>query len=351
MSPRPILAGLLAVFATSARADFVNVGSIVLDNYSDFNNGQKAGANFTIHYELSDAFNQQDCIGRDSLRWIQLLRLNKTVMFGDTSTPDPNRPFIDPRKDQFVPGAPGDKGDDQPFYDLTYPTAADVGKNDKVIVNGSGAYLLDQPRIGLGARPFSFTAVTLLVSIHPDQQLYVLGGVRWGFGVADDVLGSVTLRGPEYVAGNSALITPFNRALAQDFPGWVIKLPKDLCPDEQPAVSLRTTPVPALPAGVLAVIGGVILLVRREKTAATGGDREGTGQRHREAPMGKGRGQITRPERGRLRSTPAPGSMQRSWPAASPAARSPPGRCRRAGLRTGTVRAGCPRPASSPRAR
>ena len=268
MSPRMILAGLFAVLTTiSARADFVNVGSITVDTFSDFNNGQRAGANFTIHYTLNDAFKMQDCVTRDSLRWIQMLRLSKTVMFGDSSTPDPNRPFIDPRQGQFVPGAPGNKGDDLPFYDLTYPTAATVGQNDKVIVNGSGVYMLDQPRIGLGARPFSFTAVTLLVSIHPNQQLYVLGGVRWGFDVAGDFLGSVTLRGPEYVAGNSALITPFNRALAQDFPGWEIKLPKDLCPDVQPAVDLRTTPVPAPPAGVLVAVGGLVLIARRQKAA------------------------------------------------------------------------------------
>src|SRR5262245_43245988 len=121
---------LACMSAAPAQAGFINVGSLVIDKFTDSNNGKKAGADFTMHYQLNDEFDKQNCVTRDSLRWLQMIRLSKPIKFGDELTPD--RPFIDPRKDQFTPGAPNDKGDDLPFYDLTYATADDVGKKDKV---------------------------------------------------------------------------------------------------------------------------------------------------------------------------------------------------------------------------
>lgn len=270
-SLRVVACALLAcVPASPARAGFINVGSIVIDQYAEFRDATRAGADFTLHYGLNEAFEEQTCVTRDSLRWIQMLQLSKSIKFGDEDTPA--RPFIDPREGQFTPGAPNDKGDNLPFYDLTYATEADVGKKDKVVVNGSGVYLFDQPRVSLGARPFSFTAVTLLVSIQPNQQLGVLGGVRWGWRVKDDA--SVILFGAEYVAGNSALTRTFNRALASDFPGWEIKLPKELWPTDQPAVDLAErirppTPVPAPASIVLLGLGGLVLLGRSRLSVRT----------------------------------------------------------------------------------
>lgn len=239
--------------ATPARADPLEVGTIVPDKYElleeDLRRGP--GARLIVHYELNDAFARQDCCQREDLRWLQRLTASEVVI---PVTPIPNRPMIDPRTGQLVPGTPTGEGDALPFYDLTFATLADAEAAANVIVNGSGRFLRDDPRVPRGQRPVSVTLETLLVCIEPDQKLGVLGGVRWGFSVADDA--TVTLL--ELRALRPAdVLARFNTALELDFPGWWIKPARELWPDRQPVVRLVPEPATAnlLGIGVLGLLG------------------------------------------------------------------------------------------------
>src|SRR5262249_12615409 len=92
----PFLVGVLCLglLAPAASAGPLNAGSIVVDTYTPYSAGGLGGVTFTIHYQLNDNFNKQTCCTADNLRWIQLVSSTDKTGF----TPDPNRPFIDPRQ-------------------------------------------------------------------------------------------------------------------------------------------------------------------------------------------------------------------------------------------------------------
>lgn len=236
-----LVAALLASFVNGAQ---ISVGRIVVDKYEPLDdNGLKgAGATFTVHYEFNGEVGKQDCFKKENVRWLQWLSVSDK---SPPLTPIPNRPFIDPRKDQPTPGTPTGKGDDLPFYDFSYPTLKDSQDNTNILVNGSGPYLRDDPRSARGQEGIMFEFRTMMVAIMPDNFLMALGGFDWGFKV--NAQGKSELMPVSGISGETICLGRFpamNNAMKNDFPTWGgVGNGRSFCPDSQ--YYLNVVPEPA----------------------------------------------------------------------------------------------------------
>ena len=212
---------LAFAFALPALAGAGIIGHITVDEYAPLQLGSGAsglsGVTLRAHYTVSNPGALVDCCGADGLRWMQLIESSAGTGF----TPDPNRPFIDPRPGQsFGEGV----GDTDPFYDAAYQDAT-----LEVQQPGIGPYLFDAPAvINLRASPsaeYRFMARTLLVTpwLSGDSRSFmVLGGFSWGFAIsAEDGGGYFVERLRLHEAGlTSEVIAAFNAALSADFPSY-----------------------------------------------------------------------------------------------------------------------------------
>jgi len=253
----------LLAFAPAARAAMINVGSIVIDKYEPFKNGGLGGVHIQLHFAPNANFANQTHV--TDVRWLQRVDSSKATGF----TPNPNRPFIDPRAGQ-IPEA-----DNLPFYEFTYNNAADRASGANRVANGSGRFYTDSPRVLLNRSPYTFSGETLLVGIEGDianKKLAILGGVAWSFTFAGAVPGvTVTASNVTALADNNALRGNFNTALGLDFPGWTLIPPAQW--DDQVTITGGTTtgssiPEPSAMILSLSAIAGVLVLGRRRLAKA-----------------------------------------------------------------------------------
>lgn len=219
---------LLSQQAFSATAaltlDGKNVGSITVDKNDPLNvtvnpgNLSAKGVNFLAHFDLTSAFDEQDCCKSSDLRWLQRAKTSKPLP-GFTKTD-----FIDPNAGQNLGG--GRTGDGLPFYDQSYSTLNDANNNQNRKANGSGKYAKDQPFNLVSEAPFSFDADLLLVCVH-DKQMAILGGVHWGYKL--DASGGVTPNAPTALTDTKSLRDALNTDLNKDFPGFSFVSAEQFC--------------------------------------------------------------------------------------------------------------------------
>lgn len=245
------LVGLLCLglAAPAAHADSLNIGSLIVDAYTPYSDakGGVGGVTFTMHYQLNDNFNKQQCCTLDSLHWIQLV----TSSDGTGFTPTPNRPFIDPRQGQDIGNG---VGDGLPFYDVTYTNSTLTTQK----VDGTGPYVYDKPAVRLTRGPYSFVADTVLACVDGNH-MCILGGVEWGFNIAADQT-TVTARPMTDLADTAALRDAFNTALAKDFPAYGFE------PCNCDNTVTRPTPEPSTLILGSTGLAGLLLLVRRRNS-------------------------------------------------------------------------------------
>jgi len=217
-------------------SSFANpVGNISLDKYVAAPGDPNSGIGMVAHYSITDPKGLANCCDPKNLRWMQLVSSNAPQSY----TPNPNRPFIDPRNGQKT--ADGKfTGDNLPFYDGTYPR--DPLKFSDSANLGVGPYIYDVPTSSnasakVGA-PYTFTAETILVCITKPNgkpaELTILGGFQWGFKITrtDDkkhhkTTYTTTPLTPAALSDSAALEGQFNTALNLDFPGYKLVPCKD----------------------------------------------------------------------------------------------------------------------------
>jgi hypothetical protein len=237
------IAALLCL-ASPGIADYQKVGKIVIDKRALAGGGRKGpGADIIAHWELADTFKKQTLFEESKLRWLQRLSCSDAV---GLLTPRLNRPFIDPRKGQLAPGHPDGEGDDLPFYDFSYPSLNDATKNENIKINGSGAYLRDDPRAQVGQTSIRFEFMTLVVGIQDDMQFTALGGFTWGFDV--DRAAKHTLLPVEMISAETIALgrfTDVNDSLRNDFAAWGLPSQKSYSANTQYYLDLSMVPEPA----------------------------------------------------------------------------------------------------------
>jgi hypothetical protein len=194
-----------------ARADTTPSVHIIVDKYESYTTRTQAGVEIILRYEVNGDLGP--CCKSGDLRWIQLVTSSTETGF----TPNPNRPFIDPRQGQNIGS---EVGNDTPFYDVTYTDTTFATQRP----DGSGAVFYDKPAVNLVRAtpdaPYSFDALTLVVCVHDNNTMSILAGLEWGFSFNHQ--GSVSLKPANSIGDSSAVRDAFNTALALDFPGWSI---------------------------------------------------------------------------------------------------------------------------------
>jgi hypothetical protein len=229
------LALLVTWLLLTAVASFANaVGIISLDQYVAKDGSPNSGLRMVAHYSITDTKGLANCCDPRNLRWMQLVSSSAPV---SDFTPNPNRPFIDPRKGQK---GGNQVGDNLPYYDGTYPR--DPNKYNDSTNLGVGPYIFDQPQVqnteAKSGSPYTFTAETILVCITrpvgKPAELTILGGFQWGFRITrtDDkkhhkTTYTTTPLTPTGLADSAAMETQFNTALNLDFPGYKLVPCKD----------------------------------------------------------------------------------------------------------------------------
>lgn len=212
-TPLPVVASLLSFAAASgvAIAAPINIGTINLDTYEayvDDDGGDPGmflgGVLIEASYMANDAFADQDCCTLDDLEWIQVVNSNKPTGF----TPDPNRPFIDPRMGQGIGG--GNVGDGNPWYNQ----------------GTEGPDFYDRPGVfqnrATADMPYMFSATLALVCKNDtDKTMAILGGFTWGFTTTlNNGMYSVAAKPTGAIGDTMAVRTLFNTALDNDFADW-----------------------------------------------------------------------------------------------------------------------------------
>lgn len=133
-----------------------------------------------------------------------------------------------------------------------------------MIVNGSGAFLRDDPRAQVGQTKIRFKFLTCVVGIFPNNELAVLGGFSWGFDVKNT--GEHTLLPLEGLRSDQVALGTFKNlvdGLNADFNTWRLGRQATLCPTNQFYLSV-TPPVPE--PGTLGVLSiGAVLVFRRRR--------------------------------------------------------------------------------------
>ncbi|MGE3818397.1 MAG: hypothetical protein AB7I30_03105 [Isosphaeraceae bacterium] len=250
-----VLIGAVLIFVPSlASADPINVGNILIDKYEGAKTATQGGINLIAHYTLNAAFGQfSDCFTAADVRWLQRVTSSAPTGF----TPDPNRPFIDPRV-----GQAGGPFDNLPWYDFTYNTLANLN-TDTNRQNGAGPWYTDNPRVNLNRGPYTFFAETLVV-VQKNQMISILGGFSWGFSIGADQM-TVTSLPITPLQDNAGLRASFNAALGVDYPGYTIKDFGDIWPNLPGTPTINTIPEPHVLQ--LAALGGGLLLLTRLRRA------------------------------------------------------------------------------------
>jgi hypothetical protein len=235
--------------ATRAGASTI-VGTITVDDYHATKpNDNQLGAELEMHYTLNDKFGIQECCKKDDLRWIQLAMPSKPF------PGYPDRPFIDPLKNQSILGG---NSDNLPFYDVTYANHRDVGGNK--INRGLGPYFYDKPAASMNLWPVTVTFDTLLVcQDQSTMKMEILGGVQWGYSIKKrpkkDGGGFVgTTLKISQLDDSPGLEKQLNTALDLDYNGWKVVSQDKYC--REPSESVNVAPEPS--TALLAVLGAAL---------------------------------------------------------------------------------------------
>ena len=265
---RMLAAGLIALAAwtsawTPAAGASVNVGTISVDLYRTHPFATGDGADLLAEFSKNAAY-ANSIVANFPPQWIQLVSISKAA---PPVTPNPNRPFIDPRQGQPLPQ--GQVGNNTPFYDITGNTMAAVinGSFTTWLTNGTGKYFGDGARSANTLAPITFTAETLLVSYVGDNQagkkvLDILGGFQWGYTLNNGQ--PAVLQNLVALSSNGTIINAFNAALAQDFPAYVMGDISLLNPSQPtPFMNVSFAAVPEPGAWLLASEGAALLIAAR----------------------------------------------------------------------------------------
>ena len=244
------------------------IGTITVDQYSAIQLGNGAaglsGVSVTAHYTVSDpaALSAYP----EGVQWIQVVSSSEQTGF----TPEPNRPFIDPRTGQsFGEGF----GDGETGYDATYTDGRLLVSN-----RGRGPYLFDAPAVlnqRAASDAYEFVAHTLLVTAPTGsglRTLSVLGGFRWGFTVVrrSNTRYSVERAPLLPVYDDEPVLDLFNDALAIDFPGHeLVGCSGQSCVNNH----LTLVPEPSTTPMLVLALSVFALLTRRSAITARLADR------------------------------------------------------------------------------
>lgn len=213
-----------------------------------------AGANIQAEYTQGDP----PWCPPERVRWLQRVHITNPDGTTKNNVPGyPNGDFIDPQ-----PTQPGGPWDNQPWYDVTYNSAADRN-TDTNRQNGAGRFMNDSPRGWFGTwGPLCFTACTAVVCIDPaTNTASFMGGFSWGFCV--DGAGVVSQIAPSALANNAATMAKFNGALGTGpatFRAWTLAAGDPNC-----QLTFSAVPEP----GTMAVLGLALLGFARRRRSKT----------------------------------------------------------------------------------
>lgn len=192
-----------------------------------------------------------------NVRWLQHVLLKNEDGTTKNNVPGyPNGSFIDPQ-----PTQPGGPWDNQPWYDVTYNSAANRA-TDTNRQNGAGKFMNDSPRGWGPFGPMYFCASTAVVCIDTTtKKATFMGGFTWGFCVS--ATGAIAPINPMAMANNDATMAIFNGGLQSgpaSFKEW--KLEKG---DPQCQLTFSTVPEPGSFAAMGLAIGALALRRRNRK--------------------------------------------------------------------------------------
>jgi hypothetical protein len=174
------------------------------------------GVNVQAEYTLDPGI---DC-PPENLRWIQRILLKDPMGNTINTIPGyPNGDFIDPQ-----PNQPPGGWDTEPWYDVTFNSAADRAANTNR-QNGAGRFFNDSPNGWGPFGPMSFCATTAIVCINmANCTAVLLGAFTWGFSVAAD--GTITKMAAMAMTDPATVVTELNGALRNGpdtFSKWTIQ--------------------------------------------------------------------------------------------------------------------------------
>lgn len=193
-----------------------------------------------------------------NVRWLQRIKLTK----GDHTTQKDDVPgypkgdFIDPQPTQA-----GGPWDNDPWYDVTYNSAADRN-TDTNRQNGKGKFFNDSPGGWGPFGPMYFDAWTAVVCIDSTtKKATFMGGFTWGFCVS--ATGAITSIAPAALGNTDATAGIFNGSLGlgpDSFKAWSVGKGDAQC-------QLTFSSVPEPSSFVALASAGLVLVLRRRRAA------------------------------------------------------------------------------------
>lgn len=190
-----------------------------------------------------------------NVRWLQRILLKNADGTPKTNVPGyPKADFIDPQ-----PTQPGGPWDNDPWYDVTYNSAADRN-TDTNRQNGKGKFFNDSPGGWGPFGPMYFCAWTALVCIDDTtKKAKYMGGFTWGFCVS--ATGGITQITYASLGNTDGTMGIFNTALGSGpagFKAWTIEKGDPQC---------QMTVVPEPSSFVALGAAALGLVVRRRRKA------------------------------------------------------------------------------------
>lgn len=227
----------LAVVSVEARAQSLTVSKF---NWST----AQGGVNIQAEYDQGP----NPCCPPENVRWIQNVKIRDAAGNIRNDIPGyPNGDFTDPQEN-----GPGGPWDSDPWYDVTYNSAADRSSNTNR-QGGRGRYYNDSPQ-GWGPFGFlSFNATTALVCIDTNNfKADIMAVFSWGFTISPT--GTTSPIQPSPLGNTSATSGLFNSGAG--LAPWTVQPGDDDC-------QLPITAVPE-PSAFAALSLGALMLLRRK---------------------------------------------------------------------------------------
>lgn len=183
------------------------------------------------------------------VRWLQNVKIKDAAGNIRNNVPGyPNGDFTDP-----LPNGPGGPWDNDPWYDVTYNSAADRN-TDTNRQGGKGRFFNDSPGGWGPFGPLYFCATTAIVCIDRNNfKANMMGVFSWGFCVS--ATGGITPIQPMALGNTAATSGLFNSGAG--LAPWTVQPGDNDC-------QLTVTTVPE-PASFAAFAVGVLLLRRKSR--------------------------------------------------------------------------------------